>query len=110
LVLLGDLGVVAGMSITFFVFRANTHAAATVQVEENQQVISTGLYGIVRHPRYSARSFFSSPRRSLLALSGRCCSFLCFSPCSPSASSTKSASYVPISPATQPTAKKSAST
>src|SRR5258705_13304007 len=28
-VLLGDLGVGAGMSITFFVFRANTHAAAT---------------------------------------------------------------------------------
>ena len=52
LVLLGDLGVVAGMSITFFVFRANTHAAATVKVEENQQVISTGLYGIVRHPMY----------------------------------------------------------
>jgi protein-S-isoprenylcysteine O-methyltransferase Ste14 len=52
LVLLGDLGVVAGMSITFFVFRANTHAAATVKVEENQQVISSGLYGIVRHPMY----------------------------------------------------------
>jgi len=51
-VLLGDLGIVAGMSITFFVFRANTHAAATVKVEENQQVISTGLYGIVRHPMY----------------------------------------------------------
>jgi len=51
-VLLGDLGVVAGMSITFFVFRANTHAAATVKVEENQQVISTGVYGIVRHPMY----------------------------------------------------------
>jgi protein-S-isoprenylcysteine O-methyltransferase Ste14 len=52
LVLLGDLGVVAGMSITFFVFRANTHAAATVKVEQSQQVISTGLYGIVRHPMY----------------------------------------------------------
>jgi protein-S-isoprenylcysteine O-methyltransferase Ste14 len=52
LVLLGDVGVVLGMSITFFVFRANTHAAATVRVEENQQVISTGLYGLVRHPMY----------------------------------------------------------
>jgi protein-S-isoprenylcysteine O-methyltransferase Ste14 len=52
LVLLGDLGVLAGMSITFFVFRANTHAAATIRVEENQQVISTGLYGLVRHPMY----------------------------------------------------------
>jgi protein-S-isoprenylcysteine O-methyltransferase Ste14 len=52
LVLMGDLGVFAGMSITFFVFRANTHAAATVRVEQNQQVISTGLYGLVRHPMY----------------------------------------------------------
>jgi len=52
IVLLGDLGVVVGMSITFFVFRVNTHAAATVRVEQNQQVISTGLYGMVRHPMY----------------------------------------------------------
>jgi len=52
LVLLGDLGVIAGMAITFFVFRANTHAAATVRVEKDQQVISTGLYGVVRHPMY----------------------------------------------------------
>ncbi|HET8966361.1 MAG TPA: isoprenylcysteine carboxylmethyltransferase family protein [Candidatus Acidoferrum sp.] len=52
LVLLGELGVIAGMSIIFFVFRANTHAAATVRVEQGQQVISTGLYGLVRHPMY----------------------------------------------------------
>ena len=52
LVLLGDVGLIAGMSITFFVFRANTHAAATVKVEQDQQVISTGLYGLVRHPMY----------------------------------------------------------
>ncbi|HMH81215.1 MAG TPA: isoprenylcysteine carboxylmethyltransferase family protein [Candidatus Acidoferrum sp.] len=109
-VLLGDLGVVAGMSITFFVFRANTHAAATVKVEENQQVISTGVYGIVRHPMYFGALVLFIATPLLLALSGRFSSFLCFSPCSPSASSTKSASYVPISPATQPTAKKSAST
>jgi protein-S-isoprenylcysteine O-methyltransferase Ste14 len=52
LVLLGELGVIAGMAITFFVFLANTHAAATVRVEKDQQVISTGLYGVVRHPMY----------------------------------------------------------
>ena len=52
LVLLGDVGVVVAMSVIFFVFRANTHAAATVRVEENQQVISTGLYALVRHPMY----------------------------------------------------------
>ncbi len=26
----------------------------TVEVQENQQVVSTGLYGIVRHPMYAA--------------------------------------------------------
>jgi len=52
IVLLGDLGVIAGMAVTFLVFHANTHAAATVRVERDQQVISTGLYGIVRHPMY----------------------------------------------------------
>ena len=63
LVLLGDLGVLVGMSVTFLVFRATTHAAATVKVEENQQVISTGLYGIVRHPMYLGALilFFASP-------------------------------------------------
>jgi protein-S-isoprenylcysteine O-methyltransferase Ste14 len=63
LVLLGDLGVLVGMSVTFLVFRANTHAAATVKLEENQQVISTGLYCIVRHPMYLGALilFFASP-------------------------------------------------
>jgi protein-S-isoprenylcysteine O-methyltransferase Ste14 len=36
------------------VFRVNTFAATVVQVEAGQKVISTGPYGIVRHPMYSA--------------------------------------------------------
>jgi protein-S-isoprenylcysteine O-methyltransferase Ste14 len=36
------------------VLRENTYLSRTIQVEENQQVISTGLYGVVRHPMYSA--------------------------------------------------------
>jgi protein-S-isoprenylcysteine O-methyltransferase Ste14 len=36
------------------VFRANTYAAATIQVEAGQKVISTGPYAIVRHPMYAA--------------------------------------------------------
>ena len=36
------------------VMRENTYLSRTIKVEENQQVISTGLYGIVRHPMYSA--------------------------------------------------------
>lgn len=51
-VLLGDAGVLLSYWILFLVFRSNTHAAATVKVEENQQVISTGPYGVVRHPMY----------------------------------------------------------
>ena len=36
------------------VMRENTYLSRTIQVEENQKVIDTGLYGIVRHPMYSA--------------------------------------------------------
>ena len=36
------------------VLRKNTYLSRTVEVQENQTVIDTGLYGIVRHPMYSA--------------------------------------------------------
>ena len=36
------------------VLRENTYLSRTIQVQENQKVINTGLYGIVRHPMYSA--------------------------------------------------------
>ena len=36
------------------VLRENTYLSRTIQVRENQKVIDTGLYGIVRHPMYSA--------------------------------------------------------
>ena len=35
------------------VMRENTYLSRTVQVQENQKVVSTGLYSIVRHPMYS---------------------------------------------------------
>lgn len=35
------------------VLRENTYLSRTVEVQENQRVIDTGLYGIVRHPMYS---------------------------------------------------------
>lgn len=35
------------------VLRENTYLSRTVEVQENQKVIDTGLYGIVRHPMYS---------------------------------------------------------
>ncbi len=36
------------------VLRENTYLSRTIEVQEGQRVIDTGLYGIVRHPMYSA--------------------------------------------------------
>jgi protein-S-isoprenylcysteine O-methyltransferase Ste14 len=53
LVLTGDLLVVLGFYIVFRVFCVNTFTAATVEVTEQQTVITTGPYAFVRHPMYS---------------------------------------------------------
>ena len=57
------------------VLRENAYLSRTIEVQENQKVIDTGLYGIVRHPMYSATLllFLSMP----LVL-GSVLSFLCF--------------------------------
>ena len=39
------------------VMRENAWLSRTVEVQENQKVIDTGLYGIVRHPMYTATIF-----------------------------------------------------
>ena len=39
------------------VLRENTYLSRTIEVQENQKVIDTGLYGIVRHPMYMATIF-----------------------------------------------------
>ena len=45
------------------VLRENQYLSRTVKVEEDQEVVDTGLYGIVRHPMYSASTslFLSMP-------------------------------------------------
>lgn len=52
-VLGGDVLVVLGFCVIFFVFKENTFTAATIEVAADQRVISTGPYSIVRHPMYS---------------------------------------------------------
>ena len=55
-------GVAIGGAVVFLaayilyaeVLRENTYLSRTIQVQENQKVIDTGLYGIVCHPMYSA--------------------------------------------------------
>ena len=39
------------------VMRENTYLSRTVEVQEDQKVIDTGLYGIVRHPMYMSTLF-----------------------------------------------------
>ena len=39
------------------VLRENTYLSRTVEVQENQKVIDTGLYGVMRHPMYCATLF-----------------------------------------------------
>ena len=54
--------VVIGASVLFIisyvlyaeVLRENTYLSRTIEVQENQKVIDTGLYGVVRHPMYAA--------------------------------------------------------
>ena len=45
------------------VMRENAYLSRTVEVQENQKVVDTGLYGIVRHPMYAATTilFLSIP-------------------------------------------------
>ncbi len=45
------------------VLRENAYLSRTIGVQENQKVIDTGLYGMVRHPMYSATvlMFLSMP-------------------------------------------------
>ena len=35
------------------VLRENTYLSRTIEVQENQKIVDTGLYGIVRHPMYA---------------------------------------------------------
>ena len=50
--LAGNVLVVLGLGIGSLVVIQNSYAAANITVEEDQKVVSTGLYGLVRHPMY----------------------------------------------------------
>ena len=51
-VLIVDVVILTGYIIVFYVFKQNSYASRVVEVEQDQKVISTGLYSIVRHPMY----------------------------------------------------------
>jgi protein-S-isoprenylcysteine O-methyltransferase Ste14 len=51
--ILGDLLMVTGFVIVFYVFKENSFTSGIIEVAEEQKVISTGPYAVVRHPMYS---------------------------------------------------------
>lgn len=53
LVILGNVLVILGYIAVWLVFRENTYGASTIQLAEDQHVISTGPYALMRHPMYS---------------------------------------------------------
>jgi protein-S-isoprenylcysteine O-methyltransferase Ste14 len=53
-VIAGDVLVLAGFFFIFLVYRENPFTSATIEVVEEQKVISTGPYAIVRHPMYAS--------------------------------------------------------
>ena len=52
IVIVGNILVAVGLVVAQLVVIQNSYAAATITVEEDQEVVSTGLYGLVRHPMY----------------------------------------------------------
>lgn len=53
LVSIGFTGVVLGFLLIFLVFRENRFSSSIVEVAEDQKVVSSGPYGVVRHPMYA---------------------------------------------------------
>ena len=63
IVILGAIVLVASYLLYAEVMRENAYLSRTVEIQEGQKVVDTGLYGIVRHPMYMATTllFLSIP-------------------------------------------------
>jgi protein-S-isoprenylcysteine O-methyltransferase Ste14 len=62
-VITGDILTAVSFYIMFLVFRENTFASATIEIAEDQKVISIGQYAFVRQPMYAGGSllFIGTP-------------------------------------------------
>jgi protein-S-isoprenylcysteine O-methyltransferase Ste14 len=50
--IVGDVLVAAGLGLAMWVIAQNQYASANITIEDGQPLVSTGLYGLVRHPMY----------------------------------------------------------
>ena len=53
LVSIGFTGAVLGFFVIFLAFRENRFSSSIVEIAEDQKVVSSGPYGVVRHPMYA---------------------------------------------------------
>ncbi len=62
-VLLADAVVAASYLFTALVMKTNSYASRIVEVEEDQRLVRTGPYAVVRHPMYASAAvmFFATP-------------------------------------------------
>ena len=66
LVIAASMLFLIGYAMYAEVMRENAYLSRTVEVQEGQQVISTGLYGVVRHPMYLATLLMFLPMPLIL--------------------------------------------
>jgi protein-S-isoprenylcysteine O-methyltransferase Ste14 len=53
LVIAGDIGVALAFVVVLLVFRENSFASGIVEIADDQRVVASGPYAIVRHPMYT---------------------------------------------------------
>ena len=53
LTIIANFFILLGFFIVFFSFKENSYASSIIEIDKSQKVISTGLYGVVRHPMYA---------------------------------------------------------
>jgi protein-S-isoprenylcysteine O-methyltransferase Ste14 len=56
--MVGDLSIFVAMWMVYWVFKENSYGSATVEITQDQKVISTGPYAIVRNPMYSSAAVY----------------------------------------------------
>ena len=58
LIVVGAILIPAGLYVVWLTFRENSFASTVVKIQEGQTVITTGPYGIVRHPMYAGGALY----------------------------------------------------
>jgi len=52
LVVTGTIFIILGYILFIIVMRQNSYASRVIEIQQNQKVIDTGMYSIIRHPMY----------------------------------------------------------